>query len=239
VSSSEAQTRQVNDARSGRALVIRLVITAAALVIWFWTQSLIGSRPAPVTGIGDSLHTATAAANSYLHTHPSSANALLIVSSAIIDLLAIFLLSGWIVRGSLRPFLGLVIVLGLRQITQALVSLPAPPDAIWHYPGFPSLLVTYGVSNDFFFSGHTAIAVLAATEIARAGKRWLTGIGVLIVIFEILTVLVLRAHYTMDVFAGIVAGLYAAHLADLASVALQSRKLANLPSVGQRGGASR
>ena len=27
---------------------------------------------------------------------------------------------------------------------------------------FPSLLVTYGVSNDMFFSGHTAMAVLGA-----------------------------------------------------------------------------
>src|ERR1700683_47430 len=81
--------------------------------------------------------------------------------------------------------LGLVIVLGLRQIMQWLVALPAPPNAIWHYPGFPSLLVTYGVSNDYFFSGHTAIAVLAVTEIARMGKRWLTALGVLIMLFEI------------------------------------------------------
>jgi hypothetical protein len=51
----------------------------------------------------------------------------------------------WILRGNVRPFLGLVIVLGLRQIMQALVALPAPPNLIWHYPGFPSLLVTYGV----------------------------------------------------------------------------------------------
>ena len=76
------------------------------------------------------------------------------------------------------PFLALVIVLGLRQIMQALVSLPAPPNAIWHYPGFPSLLVTYGVANDYFFSGHTAIAVLAATEVARQGRRWLTGVAI-------------------------------------------------------------
>jgi len=91
--------------------------------------------------------------------------------------------------------------------------LPAPPNAIWHYPGFPSLLVTYNVSNDYFFSGHTAIAVLAVTEIARIGKRWLTVIGVLIAILEIATVLVLRAHYTMDVFTGMITGLYAAPLA--------------------------
>jgi len=116
-------------------------------------------------------------------------------------------------------------VLGLRQIMQALVALPSPPNAIWHYPGFPSLLVTYGVANDYFFSGHTAIAVLAATEMARVGKRWLTGLGVLIVVFEVLAVLVLRAHYTMDVFTGIVTGLFAARMASCISSAMNSRKM--------------
>jgi hypothetical protein len=43
--------------------------------------------------------------------------------------------------------------------------------------------------------------------------RWRTGLGVAVVIFEVLTVLVLRAHYTVDVFAGLVTGLYAARLA--------------------------
>ena len=46
------------------------------------------------------------------------------------------------------------------------------------------------------------------------GRRWLTGLAVFVVVFESLTVLVLRAHYTMDVFTGMVTGLYAAHLAN-------------------------
>ncbi len=211
--------------RSARAFAIRLIVTAVALAIWFWTQSSIGTRGLPGAGIGDGLHTATASANSYLHTHPTAANALLIVSSAIIDLLAIFLLSKWIFGASTRPFLGLVLVLGLRQVMQALVALPAPPNAIWHYPGFPSLLVTYGVANDYFFSGHTAIAVLAATEMARVGRRWLTGLGALIVVFEVLAVLVLRAHYTMDVITGIMTGLCAARLASCISPTLKPRKI--------------
>jgi hypothetical protein len=222
------QAEVAADSRSGRstrAFVIRLTITAVVLVIWFWTQSLIGARGVPAAGIGDRLFSATAPMNLYLHAHPSAANALLIVSSGIIDLLGIFLLSRWIFGASVRPFLGLVIVLGMRQITQALVALPTPPNAIWHYPGFPSLLVTYAVANDYFFSAHTAIAVLSITEIARAGRRWLTGLGVLIAIFEILTVLTLRVHYTMDVFTGVVTGLYAAYLADCISVGLRSSNI--------------
>jgi hypothetical protein len=216
--------RDSRASRSARSFAIRLAVTTVALIIWFWTQSLIGARGLPGTVIGDRLHSATTSANSYLHGHPSAVNLLLVVSSGIIDLLGVFLLSRWIFGASVRPFLGLVIVLGLRQIMQWLVALPAPPNAIWHYPGFPSLLVTYSVSNDYFFSGHTAIAVLAVTEIARVGRYWLTALGVLIVLFEVVTVLILRAHYTMDVFTGIVTGLYAAHLANCISTALRVSK---------------
>ena len=216
----EEVTRHASSARMGSSFFIRVALTAIALIIWFWSQKLIGARGAPTIAIGDRLQDFTAPVNLYLHAHPSAASLLLIVSSGIIDLLGIFLLARWIFGGSRRPFLGLVIVLGLRQIIQSLVALPAPPNSIWHYPGFPSLLVTYSVSNDYFFSGHTAIAVLAVTEIARLRKHWLTALGIFVAIFEIATVLALRAHYTMDVFTGIVTGLYAAYLAGWISAAL-------------------
>jgi membrane-associated phospholipid phosphatase len=85
---------------------------------------------------------------------------------------------------------------------------------IWHNPGFPSLLVTYNVANDYFFSGHTAIAVLAAVEFARFRRPWLTSMAVLLVLFEIAVVIVLRAHYTMDVFTAVIAALWVARLAE-------------------------
>src|SRR5262249_34189720 len=154
----------------------------------------------PASGLGDGLHTLLAPCNDFLHGHPQFADGLLIVSSAFIDLFGIFLLGAWIFGKSVRPFLGLVLLLGLRQGFQALVALPPPAGMIWHYPGFPSLLVTYGVANDFFFSGHTAVAVLGAIELGRLGRPWLKVVGVLLAVFEATVVLALRAHYTMDVF---------------------------------------
>jgi hypothetical protein len=206
--------------RSGRALAIRLVVTGIAIGLWFWSQSLIGRRYLAFSGIGDALHSLSAPLNQYLVLHPAAANGLLIASSGVIDLLAIFIFAEWVFGRSVRPLLGLAILLGLRQLAQALCALPKPDDMIWHYPGFPSLLVTYSVSNDFFFSAHTAIAVFAATEIARFRRRWLTLLAVAVVVFEAAAVLVLRAHYTMDVFTAIIAALYAAYLADRISPSL-------------------
>jgi hypothetical protein len=194
-------------------VLVRVVATIAALGIWFWTQSLIGSR-APSPGIGDALHNLFAGLNVYFEHHTTAANVLLIVSSALIDLLGLFLIAEWIFVGRSRGFLGLALLLALRQVMQALCALPPPPNMIWRYPGFPSLFVTYNVGNDFFFSGHTAIAVFGAIELSRLRRRWLTVLGFAVVIFEVATVLILRAHYTMDVFTGAVTALWVAALCD-------------------------
>ena len=205
---------ETEDSGRSRRLVRRLVVTGIVLALWFWTQSLIGARVAPASGIGDALHNLTAGLNSYFAQNIRAANALLIVSSALIDALGLFLLARWLFGGSVRPFLGLFLLMALRQVMQAICALPPPPNMIWHYPGFPSLLVTYHVANDFFFSGHTAIAVFGAIEISRLRRNWLTALAVLIVSFEIATVLILRAHYTMDVFTGIVAALWVAQFSE-------------------------
>ena len=196
-----------------RTLAGRAALTALALVLWFWTQSLIGAKSLPASGLGDGLHILLVPLNESLHAHPQFADGLLIVSSAFIDLFAIFLLGAWILGKRVRPFLALVLVLGLRQLFQGLVALPAPPGMLWHYPGFPSLLVTYGVANDFFFSGHTAVAVLGALELGRLGRPWLRWAGWAVALFEMAVVLTLRAHYTMDVFTGAIAALCMAHVA--------------------------
>jgi membrane-associated phospholipid phosphatase len=175
---------------------------------------LISKRGFPAGTVGDNLHSLTAPLNQYLLHHSSLTNSLLIVSSAFIDLFAIFLLLRSIIGPTIRPFLGLLMIFALRQILEALCALPQPENMIWHNPGFPSLLVTYSVANDFFFSGHTSVAVYGALELSRLGRRWLTFSAIAVTIFEIVTVLILRVHYTMDVFAAVVTALFVAILAD-------------------------
>ncbi len=215
--------KPAENSRRWRTLLFRFAVTGFVLALWFWTQSLIGARAAPAAGVGDALHNLTAGLNFYFAQNSGAANALLIVSSALIDALGLFLLGSWLFGGSVRPFLGLVLLMALRQLLQALCSLPVPAGMIWHYPGFPSLLVTYHVANDFFFSGHTAIAVFGALELSRFHRKWLTSTAILIVIFEVTTVVILRAHYTMDVFTGILAALWISPLSERLSPHLDQR----------------
>ncbi|MDP2875978.1 MAG: phosphatase PAP2-related protein [Holophaga sp.] len=188
--------------------VFRAALVALALGAWFWTQALIGKRAFPEGRIGDAVLDFTAPLNRFLLANPAWADRLLILTSALIDLLGIFVVGLAIFGPSLRPLLGLLILFSLRQLCQGLCALPPPEGMIWRNPGFPSLLVTYGTASDLFFSGHTAIAVYGCLELANIGGPIAIAVGVAIALIEVSTVLILRAHYTMDVFTGAVTALW-------------------------------
>ncbi len=208
-------------ARPVRLWILRGLLVVLGLATWFATQSAIQSREVKSSEAemaaagevllrGDALLEATRGAYDFLTADKRRAFALLIVSSLFIDVLTFFLLGRSIFGPSIRPFLGLLLLFGLRQIVQALCALPAPVGMVWEPPGFPSILVTYEVANDFFFSGHTAIAIYGAIELGRMGG-WKTGlIATLLAIFLTASVILVRAHYTMDIYAGAVTALLAA-----------------------------
>ncbi len=193
---------------------VRTGVVACALVIWFWTQSLIGRKAAAKDGIGDVVHDITARWHRYFSTHERAANTALIISSIFMDLFGLSLIGAAIFGRTFAPFLAVIIVFSMRQICQSLCTLPPPPGIIWRQPGFPSLLVTYDVGNDLFFSGHTALAVLGAINAAHFGMPWLAVIAAIIALGEALLVVVLRAHYTLDVVAGAFAAFVAADVAE-------------------------
>ena len=197
-------------------IALRIGVIAVGLVAWFASQKWISRKPPPradVAPIGDRVHDWSAGLLAWLTANPAAANALLIATSALVDVFGVYLLGRTIFGPTVQPFVAILIVFALRQVCQATVTLPPPPGIIWRHPGFPSLLVTYGVSNDFFFSGHTAISVLGALQIARDGPPWLGALAAVVAAIEAATVLVLRAHYTMDVFAAV----FAAWAADVAA----------------------
>jgi hypothetical protein len=190
---------------------VRSAAVVAGIAAWFWTQAVLAKRvpkvahEAPLT---DGIHLLTARFHRRYATNVAAGNRLLASSSLVIDLLGVYLLGSAILGPTFRPFIGLAMVFALRQICQMLCPLPAPEGMVWRYPGVPAVLVTYGTTNDLFFSGHTAIAVYGAATLAGHWGAAGLVIGLLIALFEAGTVLVLRAHYTMDVFTGVICALW-------------------------------
>ena len=205
--------------RSGM-LTLKCLLIAVSLVAWHWTQSLIASRSVKDGQIGDLFQDLTESWNQWLHGHRRTASGILIASSACIDLFGLFLIGMGIFGPTLRPLLALLMLFAFRQFCQMACALPVPPKMIWHHPGFPSLLVTYGTGNDFFISGHTAIGVLGAIEVAHFLPFGFAVAAAVVAVLEGLVVIVLRAHYTMDVLGAIVAAFCAASLAGQFCLAL-------------------
>jgi hypothetical protein len=215
---SEIDVRIPSLPAAGVVMAGRVVLIGAGLGLWYLTQSLLAKRTTlqsdPDGGaICDGIHQLTAPWHRKLLANTRAANLLLIFSSLVIDLLGFYLLGSAIVGPTFRPFIGLLMLFALRQICQAFCPLPPPSGMIWRNPGFPTVLVTYGTSNDLFFSGHTAIAIYGAVYLGSTLGPIGIALGILVAIFEIGTVLILRAHYTMDVFTGAITALYVNQLA--------------------------
>ena len=197
-----------------RLVGLRTGFIAGALMLWFWTQRLISQKAPAGNRVGDRLHDWSTPLHAWLTANPRATDGTLIITSAFIDLFGIYLLGNGIFGPTLRPLVALLILFGVRQSCQAICTLPTPPGALWRYPGFPSVLVTYGTSNDFFFSGHTAISVLGVLELAHNAPGWLVALGAIVAAVEAGTVIVLRAHYTMDVCAALFTALGAELIAQ-------------------------
>jgi hypothetical protein len=190
---------------------IRMGFVVAGIAAWYWTQAVLGKRVPKVkheVPLTDGIHVLTARIHKRYFTNTAAGNRLLIASSLVIDLVGAYMLCSAIFGVSIRPYLGLVLLFALRQVCQMLCPLPSPEGMVWRYPGVPAILVTYGTANDLFFSGHTAIAVYGAATLAGHWGTWGLVLGLTIAVFEALTVIVLRAHYTMDVFTGIICALW-------------------------------
>lgn len=54
-----------------------------------------------------------------------------------------------------------------------------PQGEIWEYPGFPSLVVPYGPTNDFFYSGHMGGALISTLEWWKNKKNYMVYFGII------------------------------------------------------------
>jgi hypothetical protein len=154
------------------------VAVGAAYGAWLLTQHLLEKRRGSVVGFTDHSHQLISGLNAFFNAHPVLADVVLAVSSFEVDLAAVSLVGFFFARRESRPLLTLWLILIIRQLCQASVSLPPPEGMIWRYPGFPSLVVTYSTSTDFFFSGHMALATALATELtAQRAPRWKQLVG--------------------------------------------------------------
>lgn len=88
------------------------------------------------------------------------------------DLVFVTLYGYWMLHISTgRVLYATAIFYAVRGITQLFVTLRFPSGYFWNDPGFPSLVVPYGLTSDFFYSGHCGFLNLCALEWLRIGFK--------------------------------------------------------------------
>ncbi|MBX7065638.1 MAG: sphingomyelin synthase family protein [Parachlamydiales bacterium] len=188
---------------------ILFLIIAAGILFSLWTEKWIGEVVPPTCNISDALQHLLTPLNAYVASHQQVGDILIIVYSIFGDAIVLVLIGAAIVRSSVRPVLPLLVFMVLRQTMQMLISFPVDPNLIWHDPGFYSLFLNYHISGDFYFSAYVGINILGALEMHEIfRKRWLTTSIFLIAFFIILIDMILRAHYSTDVYTSIITSIF-------------------------------
>lgn len=78
-----------------------------------------------------------------------------------------------------------------------------PPGFFWGSPYFPSLIVSYLITNDFFFSGHVGMPLITGLHYYHLEKKKMSILCFCTVFVEAFLVLITRIHYSIDVVVGL------------------------------------
>lgn len=101
--------------------------------------------------------------------------------------------------------IALVGIYALKVVLSYLYKMKYPETSLWEFPGFYSLLVEYGPTNDTHFTLQIAIMVALCAEY-RALRSRLFFVALLATVYQSILILVLRGAYMIDVFAAFVFG---------------------------------
>jgi len=140
----------------------------------------------------------------YVHTQEMLRSTMQIISAGILDLVFVATFYKWIKYTKSSTLVVSIGIFYAARLAMRFLYDSAPPElAYWESPGFPSLVVSYGVPTTFFFSDYTGLLMLCANEWKRLGyKKVNYGIYVLLA-YIIFVLMVFRINYSVDIFAGV------------------------------------
>jgi len=195
-----------NGAVDGRRLRFAFfVVTTVTLVL---VKSAVLSRDS-YTCLRDFVHEKLEYYNTMMLTHASLRAGLQISSSVMMDFSYLALFLYWVLYAkSCRVVVSVLIFYAVRGITQSYFVLGFPAGFTWDDPGFPSLIVPYGPTSDFYYSGHCGFLMICALEWSDLGFKSLSFLTHCMNAYLAFVMLICRCHYSIDIMAGIVMGHY-------------------------------
>jgi hypothetical protein len=165
--------------------------------------------------IEDKTFSSTNNINEYFRNDLISTQMLLIISSLSVDLIMILLGVIWIVYGKTwRVFIALLLLYTTKLIIQLLFQEKIPEGYLWNYPGFPSIMISYLKTNDFFFCAPVGFLTIACLEFCSLKRFYLFGLCLAILITQIMARIALRGNYIIDLVSAVILAHYIYMLCD-------------------------
>lgn len=199
-----------DDSHNRKVFIGKLCVVSVVLIYTIYAAITgFGYQDRDVDCIWDGLFKATASANEYVRNHDSFRHFLLIISALLMDILAVcFVFRFLLYATSWQAPICVVIFYGIRSAVQAMFVMEFPDGYIWDYPGFPSLVVTYKETSDFFYSGHMGFIVISFLDNLSYRNFFLVGLSIVSFSVEFFVLLFTRVHYSIDLFTGILLAHY-------------------------------
>lgn len=188
-----------------QAKLLNLILFLLLHFFWNATQSFLENDLHNSTIVIDRIHSSDSVMymHNYLKDNKEIMDMCFIVTTLLIDLHIFYFIYDFFANNNYRPMYLLILGVLLRQICQYINRLPTPSSVIWYDPGFPTFVMNYNVTDDFFFSGHTLTSFIFGIEIMSSKNLFVKLYAILYMFFEITFVLVTHAHYFMDIYGAI------------------------------------
>lgn len=190
---------------------IRLIMLYVFYKIWILSQNFINYKN-DFNKFVDRSHTTTSVIHKILKNNMIITKSSFIISSLIIDTIMSLIIIDYIFYNNSIEIKILLYTMIIRQINQCIISFPKPEEILWTNPGFPSIFVTYEVTNDFYFSGHTSLAVISGMFLQRYGYIIL---GQINIVFQISLLIFTRSHYFPDIITGFIIPYFIKYMMEL------------------------
>lgn len=186
-------------------IVIGFIISISIHRIWYVD---VDKLPKAVC-LYDRLQNWSGPLNSFLLQSSLARHAAIFLTSFYIDCIVIYFMYNWIKTAKTpRLLFSVLLFYGIRALWQGIFSFQFPAGVAFDYPGFPSLMVPYGYTSDFYFSGHVGFLVILTLELSHWKSKSLALINWIAVVLVGIVLLATRGHYSIDLFIGAMFGFY-------------------------------
>lgn len=190
-------------------VVAKIGLIFFALIINFLNTRRVKTVKEPIACLQDRGYEWTSELNEELNRNPTLLKTFQITSSGLVDLADLTnIVAFWYQSDNPRSGATLGIFYGIRAIVQNNFMFTFPKGGIWDYPGVPSLTVPYGLTSDFYFSGHCGFLTLVILEHLKLGNKKTAVLLMFVVPYLALVLISTRIHYTIDIPIGILFSWY-------------------------------